>query len=96
METIHLVNRVLLLFFACALMLRILSFMLPSRLAWLRRVGLVCLVAGLLLIPYQAWLSWDGHDWVEDGDSACRLGTGLIMVVAMSYTWLSRQSLARA
>jgi hypothetical protein len=91
METIHLLNRALLWLFAFASMLRMLSFTHPDRLGWLRFVGLGCLYAGLLLIPYQAWLSWDGHDWIEDGDDLCRIGMGIIMALALGYTWISRQ-----
>jgi hypothetical protein len=95
-ETIHLINRLLLWLYGLGLILRLMSFAIRSEVLGkvLRWSGLACLAAALLLTPVNGWLSWDGqrHEWVEDGDALVRMAAGLLCALSLGFTYITRQT----
>ena len=93
MGTVYVIYRVMFALFALSIVLRVVSFQTAGRKAEFGRyIGLACLVIAVMLAPIEAWMSWSGHDWIEDGDGIAHIATGVVGTLAFVYTWLTRQT----
>lgn len=56
----------------------------------LRLSGFLLLLGAVLAVLIQGYLSWDGRNWIEDGEVGVRIFGAVFLALSIAYHWLTR------
>lgn len=84
MLNIFVLNRLMVLFFVSALALAILGWKNDRG----HNLAYAALIIGIFIATLSAWISWNGHDWIPDGDDLIRYSGAAAGAVAFGFLWV--------